>query len=148
MKVILLKDIKGVGKRFEEKEISNGYANNFLIPKKLVMSLSDASVASIKNLKEQGERAQEKRGEMLSQSISKLKNVKLTTSMKANENGSLFSSLNTKKISELLKKEGIEIDPEHIKLEEPIKETGTFEVPVSIGEGKETYFTLEVNPLD
>ena len=123
MKVILLKDIKGVGKRFEEKEISDGYANNFLIPKKLVMSLSDASIASVKNLKEQEKRVQEKRGEMMSQSISKLKDVKLTTFMKANENGSLFSSLNKKKISELLKKEGIEIDPEHIKLEEPIKET-------------------------
>src|SRR3989337_2846003 len=106
MKVILLKDIKGVGKRFEEQE----------------------------------KRVQEKRGEMMSQSISKLKDVKLTTFMKANENGSLFSSLNKKKISELLKKEGIEIDPEHIKLEEPIKETGSFKIPVSIGEETETYF--------
>jgi large subunit ribosomal protein L9 len=55
MKVILLKDIKGVGKRFEEKSVSDGYATNFLIPKKIAMPLTGQSEATIKQLKEQSE---------------------------------------------------------------------------------------------
>jgi large subunit ribosomal protein L9 len=55
MKVILLKDIKGVGNRFDEKEVSDGYATNFLIPKKLAVPLSPASASAIKQLKEQSE---------------------------------------------------------------------------------------------
>ncbi len=55
MKVILLKDIKGVGKKFDEKDVSSGYASNFLIPQKLALPFSNTSMAQIKNLKEQSE---------------------------------------------------------------------------------------------
>lgn len=59
MKVILLKDIKGVGKKFDEKEVSGGYASNFLIPQKLALPYSNNSIAQIKNLKEQSEAKRE-----------------------------------------------------------------------------------------
>ena len=57
MKVILLKDIKGVGKRFEEKDVSDGYANNFLVPQNLAVSLSPTSLNMIKQMKEQSEKS-------------------------------------------------------------------------------------------
>lgn len=59
MKVILLKDIKGVGQRFDEKEVSSGYASNFLFPQKLALPVSNASLAQIKNLKEKSENKRE-----------------------------------------------------------------------------------------
>lgn len=55
MKIILLKDIKGVGKRFEEKDVSDGYATNFLIPKKLAVPLTEQNKARVNQLKESGE---------------------------------------------------------------------------------------------
>lgn len=60
MKIILLKDIKGVGKRFEEKNVSDGYANNFLLTRNLAMPVSPASLNMVRQMKEQGEK---KRGE-------------------------------------------------------------------------------------
>lgn len=144
MKIILLEDIKGIGKRFEEKEVSDGYAINFLVPKKLAVSFSGSSAASIKILKEQEERLREKKKQALDDNIAKVAGTTVTTKMKANEKNHLFASLSAEKISALLKKEGIEIAPEHIRLSEPIKAIGTFEVPIAVGEGKEVKFTLEI----
>ena len=139
MKVILLKEVKGVGKRFDEKEISNGYAANFLIPKKLAVAVTGSAANTVKALKEKEERERGNKAEAISENISKLKDFVLKISLKANEKGHLFAAIDKEKISELLKKEGIELSPEHIGLKNNIKELGTFEVPV-----EKTHFTLEV----
>ncbi|MDZ4206011.1 MAG: 50S ribosomal protein L9 [Patescibacteria group bacterium] len=140
MRVILLKDIKGVGKKFEEKEVSNGHATNLLIPKKLAVSLAGASATNIKNLKEQEEKIREKERRTLTENLSKIAGLKLEIKMKANEQGHLFEKITAGKVSEILKKEkGIEINPEQILLKNSVKEIGTFEIPV----GK-THLTLEV----
>lgn len=57
MKIILLKDVKGVGQRFDEKEVSSGHATNFLIPQKLAVAVSPSTLAMVKQLKEQGEKS-------------------------------------------------------------------------------------------
>lgn len=147
MKVILLKDVKGVGRRFEEKEVSSGYANNFLLPKKLAAALSGSSANTIKAIKEQEEKGRAKREAALAESISKIKGTSIEIAMSANEAGNLFASVTPDKLSKLLKEKGIELDAEHIMLKEPIRKTGTFEVPVSVGEGKETGFALSIKPL-
>lgn len=145
MKVILLQDVKGVGRRFEEKEVSSGYAANFLIPKKLALSANASSAGNVKALKEQSEKSVEKKRELLLGDVLKVSGKNIKVEVNANELGHLFASITKEKISEILKKEGIEIDSEHI-LAKPIKEIGTFEVPISVGGGKETKFTLEVVP--
>jgi large subunit ribosomal protein L9 len=71
MKVILLKDIKGVGKRFEEKNVSDGYATNFLIPKKIAMPLTGQSEVMIKQLKEQSEAKKAKVEQQINEKQSK-----------------------------------------------------------------------------
>src|SRR3989344_3111786 len=145
MKVILLKDVKGIGRKFEEKNVADGYALNMLIPKKLAVSATGSGAGAVKMLKEQDEQARVKRGEKLSENISKLGNTVISIKMKANEKGHLFAALNADKLSKILKVEnGIELDADHIMLNSPIKETGTFAVPVSVEKGKETSFTLEV----
>jgi len=145
MKVILLKDVNGVGRKFEEKDVADGYALNMLIPKKLAVSATGSGAGAVKMLKEQEEQARAKRGKKLSENISKLGNTVVSIKMKANEKGRLFAALNAEKLSKLLKSEqGIELEANHIMLKEPIKETGTFAVPVSVERGKETSFTLSI----
>ncbi|PIP55441.1 MAG: 50S ribosomal protein L9 [Candidatus Zambryskibacteria bacterium CG_4_9_14_3_um_filter_42_9] len=146
MKVILLKDVKGVGKKFEEEIVSDGYAINFLIPRKLAVSVSGPQASAIKSLKEQEEKNLENKRKLFSQNISKISGAIFTVKMKANERGHLFASLTAEKISELLKKDGKEVSSEHINISEPIKTTGTFDIPIAIGD-KETKFKLEVVPL-
>lgn len=145
MKVILLKDIKGIGKRFEEKNVSDGHARNFLIPQKLVVPANTSSAAQVRTLKEEAEKSRQKAGEVLTESITKISGTTLEVKAKANEKGHLFEKLTAEKISEILKKEKeISIEPKCFELEAPIKEIGTFEVPILVGGGKRTAFTLEV----
>ncbi len=142
MKVILLKDIKGVGKRFEEKIVSDGYAMNMLIPKKFAVPANDAgAVKTLIANKVAHVQAEQKR---LEDVIQRLITTEIKLKLKANEQNHLFASLNAQKISDLLKKENnIEIAPELIQLKTPIKEIGIFEIPVRVGE-KEVKFTLVV----
>ena len=144
MKVILLKDVKGVGRKFEEKSVADGYADNFLIPRKLAVALTGQSASMVKALKEQGEMSKVKEGQKLSESLEKIAQKTITIKMNANEKGHLFSGLNADKLSKALKGEGIELRAEHIELDEPIKEIGTFSVPISVGNGAKTSFTLSV----
>lgn len=147
MKVILLRDVKGVGRKFEEKQVSDGYAANFLIPKKFAVPADGPGAGSVKVLKEQEERIRTQKSAKLETNVAKLANKTLNFKMSANEKGHLFASINREKLSKLLKEQGIEIDADCLVLEHAIKETGTFSVPVSLGSGKSTHFTLEITPL-
>jgi large subunit ribosomal protein L9 len=142
MKVILLKDVKGVGKRYEEKNVADGYALNLLIPKKLAVPATGAAAGQIKSLKENEAKHKEADNKKLESEVAKLSGFELRVSLKANEKGHLFAALTPEKISELLKGEGIIVGSGHIGIDH-IKETGTFEVPVRIGE-KTTHFQLVV----
>lgn len=143
MKVILLKDIKGVGKRFEEKNISDGYAINFLIPKKLAVAALSSAAGQIKSIKESEEKNRAISNEKMMENLAKLSGTEVRISLKANDKGHLFASLNKDKIGELLKDKGLEIDPKTISIDAPIKEVGTFSIPVLVG-GKTTHFSLVI----
>lgn len=141
MKVILLKDVKGVGKRYEEKVVGDGYAANFLIPKKLAVPATGAAAGMIKSLKESQEKQQEVRSKKLEDEVHKLANTTINISLPANEQNHLFAALTREKISDLLKERDTEVPADCITLTHPIKEVGTHIVPISI-KGKETQFTL------
>ncbi len=145
MKVILIKDVKGLGQRFEEKDVSDGYGTNFLIPKKLAVPLSSPGAAAVRALKEREEATKKEKKEKFSANTHALAGEKIVVKAKANDVGHLFAALDTKKVSEIIKSEkGLEIGVENIVLKKPIKEIGTFEVPIRVGDGKEARFTLEV----
>lgn len=146
MKIILLKDVKGVGRKFEEKEVSDGYAINHLIPQKLAVAASGPSAAQIRELKKQGDSHKMHDMEKVKAGLARLAGKSIIIKMKANDQGHLFASLNSEKIVKALKDEGIEISAEHLVLNEPIKKTGTFEVPVRVAPGVETHFSLEIQP--
>ena len=144
MKVILLKDIKGVGRRFDEKEVSDGHALNFLIPNKLALSVTANSAQQIKILKDKENQKKESHNKKLHDNITKLEDLELVIKTNANEKNHLFASLTKEKISEhLLKDKGIDIPAEFIMLDNPIKEIGAFMVPVSVDSMKVS-FRLQV----
>lgn len=146
MKVILLKDVKGVGKKFEEKNVADGYAINKLLPSKLAVAANGPGAAQVKEMRKQAEQTKAHDIEKLKAGLGKIAGQKISLKMKANEQGHLFASFNTEKLSRALMGQGIHLSPEHLMLKAPIKQTGTFEVPVWVAEGVETKFTLEILP--
>jgi large subunit ribosomal protein L9 len=145
MKVILLRDVKGVGKRYEEKNVGDGYAANFLLPKKLAVPATGAAAGQIKNMKESDAKHKEAELHKLEEEVRKLASTTINIKEKANEKNHLFAAITAEKLSLLLKEKGISVPADCIVLESPIKELGTREVPIDI-KGKRTHFTLVIEP--
>jgi large subunit ribosomal protein L9 len=143
MKVIFLKDVKGVGRRFEEKTVGDGYAANYLIPQKLAIPATGAAAGQIKSLKEGQERHKQAENAKLESEVHKLASLSVSTKENANDKGHLFAALTRDKISEILKSKGVNIPPGCIEVGHGVKEVGEHQIPVRIGE-KETRFTLVV----
>lgn len=144
MKVVLLKDVKKIGRKFEEKEVNDGYARNFLIPQRLAVPAGTPAAKQALEQKNQLSAHQNKEEKQTQDNIAKLSGSTITLTAKANEKGHLFEKITAQKLSAYIQKEkGLEISSDHFEIE-PIKETGSHEIPVSIGEGKQTHFTLEI----
>lgn len=133
MKVILTQDVKGLGKKDSLVDVSDGYARNFLFPKKLALEASAGNVNIMKqrNDAEKGRKARElAAAKEMAQKLSKLC---VHLKAKVGENGKLFGSITNKEIAEKLNSEyKIDIDKKKIILEEPIRSVGTFEVEVKL----------------
>ena len=132
MKVILLQDVKGLGKAGEVKNSADGYARNYLIPKKYALEATKANLAKLKRRKENAENKEQQRHQEALQLGAQLENVGITIRVKAGENGRLFGSVNTKDIAQELKKLGIEVDKRKIELSDAIRQLGEYQVPVRI----------------
>lgn len=144
MKVIFLKDVPRVGKKDDIKEISDGYAQNFLFPRKLAIVATMQSVANLERQKKEIKIEREVQENLLLRNLEGLKDKVLVMYGKANEKGSLFQAIHVKEISEAMHKEHLaEISPEFIDLEKPIKEVGEYEIPIKI-KGKKSSFKLVV----
>lgn len=137
MKVILKENIKGVGRKYEVKDVSDGYANNFLIPKKLAEYASPDAVKKAEILKSTALAEIEIREKLTEKQIEMLKAVKIVLNKKGNKKGNLFEKVHTHEISEALKEQArIEIDPEFLVIEKPIKEAGEHTVIAEVGKNR------------
>ena len=134
MKVILQQDVKGQGKKGQMIEVSEGYARNFLLPRKLAV-LATADAINTMNLKEKARKAEEARLKAEAEEIAKkLKDCKVQLTAKAGNGGRLFGAVTTKEISDGLKKQfSIDIPKQKLVLEEPIKAFGTYQVKAKLG---------------
>lgn len=142
MKVILLQDIENFGKKHEIKNVSDGHARNFLIPKGLVKVATEKNLEWLKKIKEeQGLKAEEdlKRVQVL---VSKVDGLEVEISVKMGKKGKIFGSVGPLKISEKLKQMGFEIKKTQIELTEPIKEVGEWPVRINFGHGLEAEITV------
>ena len=134
MKVILQQDVKGQGKKGQLVEVSEGYARNFLLPKKLAIPATTDAINTM-NLKEKARRAEEarQREEALATSA-KLKECTVRIAAKAGTGGRLFGAVTTKEISEALNKQfSLDIPKQKLVLDEAIKSFGTYTVKAKLG---------------
>ena len=134
MKVIFLTDVKGQGKKDEIKEVSDGYARNYLMPRKLVMAATSDTLNSI-TIKEKAKAAQAAREKALAgENAKRLESLVVKIPARAGAGGRLFGSVTSKEISdELMKQYGISVDKKDIVQSEPIKNYGTYTVRCRLG---------------
>lgn len=133
MKVIFLKDVPRVGKRHDIKEVNDGYAMNFLLPRKLAEPATPKAVAQLEERKKKVELEREMEMNLLLNHLKEIKGKTVHISAKADENGHLFSGIKARDIEDALQKQhGAIIGEEFIVLPKPIKEVGEFEIPIEI----------------
>ena len=134
MKVILAQDVKGKGKKGEMIEVSEGYARNFLLPRKLAIAATTDAINTL-NLKEKARKAEEARLKAEAEATAeKLKEIQVKLTAKAGNGGKLFGAVTSKEISEGLKKQfNIDIPKQKLVLDEPIKAYGTYQVKAKLG---------------
>lgn len=146
MKIILLKDIPKVGKKYETKEISDGYALNMLIPKGLAVNATSEIIKKISIEKSKIEGEKKINHELLLKNLETLEGKTVTISEKANDKGHLFASVHIPEILKAIKNElRIDIPSESIILDKPIKEIGVHEIMVKT-DIKSIKFNLDIKP--
>lgn len=134
MKVILQQDVRGQGKKGQLVEVSEGYARNFLLPRKLAIAATPDAINTM-NLKEKARKAEEARLKAEAEAIAeKLKECQVKITAKAGSGGKLFGAVTTKEISEGLKEQfGVDVPKQKLVLEEPIKAFGSYQVKAKLG---------------
>ena len=146
MKVILTQDVRGQGKKGQLIDAAEGYARNFLLPRKLAV-LATADAINTMNLKEKARKAEEARLKAEAQEIAgKLQNCPVKLSAKAGNGGKLFGAVTNKEISEgLASQYQLDVPKQKIVLDEPIKAFGTYEVKAKLGYEVSARFSVSVS---
>lgn len=134
MKIILLKDIKGVGKKLDIKEVSSGYARNFLLPNGFAIIADKDSLKNLEEKKKIEEKKIEEKNKENEKTIKEINSKEIKIETKIGDEGQLFESINEQKISEKLKELGYNIEKNQIKIDSPIKHTGEYLVEIKLGE--------------
>lgn len=144
MKVILKQDVKGLGKKEDMVNVSDGYARNFLFPRGLAAEAS-ASNINVMNTKKEAEKSRKDRELAHARELAdKVKELTVTIKSKAGENGKLFGSITSKDISDRLKADfNLDIDKKQFVLPDPIKTLGTTEVEIKLYPGVSTKLTVK-----
>ena len=132
MKVILLKDIKGIGKKLDVKEVKDGYGRNFLIPRKLAV-LADSSASRVVEARLKLRARQQAQTEAEMAELAKLLEGKeLTIKARSGAEGRLFGSVTSADIADGLKNANLVVDKKNIELAEPIHQLGNYEIPIRL----------------
>lgn len=144
MKVILMEDIKGVGKKDQIINASDGYARNFLFPKNKAVEANKENLAKLKARENSRQYKKDQEKEKAQEIANKLSKIIIKIKVKVGENGKIFGGVASKEIVEILKKEhNIEIDKKKIELKETIKVLGITNVRIRLYEG--IYGNLKVD---
>ena len=148
MKVVLLKDVKNVGKRDDILTVSDGYARNFLFPQKLAV---EATPGAMKEIERKRAAQDAREAEMLAEAKGKaasLKDKVITLEVKCGDKGRLYGSVTSAEVADALEKQhGIKVDKRKIDIGDPIRETGIREISVWLYSGVTTPMKLDVQPM-
>ncbi len=133
MKVILLEDVKSLGKKGDMVNVSDGYARNFVLPKKLGVEATEKNKNELKLQKKHEEKLAQEKLDEAKALADLLPGKQVIVSMKMGECGKAFGSVSAKEIAEAAKKQhDLDLDKKKIQLDEPIKTFGSFEVPIKL----------------
>ena len=132
MKVILTSDVDTLGKSGDLKDVADGYARNFLIPRRLAVPAAGGAFRAWQHdiaSREEKRKREKEESEIL---VARVNSTTLTMGVKVGEGGKLFGSVTSKDVAEALGRRGIDVDRHRIELEEPLKQLGTYKVAVRI----------------
>jgi large subunit ribosomal protein L9 len=145
MRVILLQDVEGLGKAGDLKDVANGYARNFLLPRRLAAGATPELLANHQQRVAAEQRKLEKQAEQNRQQAERLSQISLTFKARVGRQGRLYGSITSQDIAAGLREsEGISIDRRVIDLPNPIRALGTYMVPVKIAQKLEPKITVNV----
>ena len=130
MKVILLQDVKGTGKKDEIIEVSDGFARNCLFKKKLAVEATSTQINAINNKKKAESFHKQEEVKAFMELANKLRNQQVVFMVKCGENGKVFGSINSKEIADKLAEMGYDIDKKKILLKDPLKVVGVYDVEI------------------
>ena len=148
MKVVLLKDVKNVGKRDDILTVSDGYARNFLFPQRLA---AEATPGALKEIQRKRAAQDAREAELLTQAKQKAEELKdkvITLEVKCGEKGRLYGSVTSAEVAEALEKQhGVKVDKRKIDIGDPIREIGEKTISVWFYSGVTTPMKLDVRPI-
>lgn len=145
MKVLLEQDVKGTGKQGQIVDVSDGYARNYLLPRKLATPADAASINAANIAKSAAAHKKFQAGVAAREKAKELDGKVVKVTARVGENGKLFGAITAKEVAAALQQQyGIEVDRKRIVLAEPIKALGTTQVTAKLAEGADAKFTVEV----
>lgn len=146
MKVILISDVATIGKSGELKDVADGYARNFLIPKKLAVPAAGGAYRAWQHdIASREEKRQRERSEA-EIAAQRIASTTLTMGVKVGEGGKLYGSITTQDIADALGRRGITVDKHKVDLDQPLKSLGTYKVAVKVYPGMTSEVTVIVEP--
>ena len=144
MKVILLRDVENVGKKYDIKEVKNGYGRNFLVQKGLAKPATKEAIAWVEIQKEIAIKKSEEDLKKIQEKATSMDGQEVMVPTKVGDENQLFESINSQKIAEKLKELGFEVKKSQIMLEMPIKELGEYPVKIKFEHNLEAEITVIV----
>ena len=134
---ILLKDVESLGTAGEAVDVSSGYLRNYLVPRKLAQPATKGALEDAERRREVAERAEAEQAERAAETSALLSKTVLTIAHRAGEDGKLFGSVTSKEIADAIREaRGLRIDRKRIRLDDPIREVGTYMVEVELAGGE------------
>ncbi|MGQ9779636.1 MAG: 50S ribosomal protein L9 [Bacillota bacterium] len=147
MKIVLKQDVKGLGKKGEIKEVADGYARNFLLPKGFAVPATEGNLRALKEERTVRQQHEFREMEEARALAARLEGLRLVIKAKAGESGRLFGAVTAKDVAEALRREArVEVDRKKIELAEGIKKTGTYRIPIKLYHDISVRIQLEVVP--
>ena len=136
MKIIFLKDVPRIGRKYEVKDVADGYGRH-LVAQQVAEIATGESLSRIEQKKISRDNRKNETKKILNKALTVLHGTEITLRGKANQKGHLFASIHKEEVlAEIKRVHHIDLEPEHLILEKPLKELGIFDVPVVIGEGR------------
>lgn len=132
MQLLLKKDVEKLGQIGDIVDVKNGYARNYLLPRGLAVPVNESNLRMVESAKASRSEALARQQEELRQLADRLAGASVTIPAKANEEGHLFGSVSAQQIADALVREGFQVAERMVRLEEPLKEVGVYEVPIQL----------------